>query len=151
MKGEYQLIIAAMLSFIASLLHVMIIFGGASWYRFFGAGERMAKLAESGSYYPMIITLAIALMLFLWGLYALSAAGVIVRFPLIKWVLCAITAVYLLRGVIGLIAPFISRHPAIMENSVTFWLSSSIICCLFGVFYLLGTIYYWRQLASVTS
>lgn len=36
------------LSAIAALLHVGIIIGGPSWYRFFGAGERMARAAAAG-------------------------------------------------------------------------------------------------------
>jgi len=36
------LIVAAALSGLAALLHVAIVFGGGPWYRFFGAGERMA-------------------------------------------------------------------------------------------------------------
>ncbi len=49
MKGRALLTVAASLSFIAAALHVAIIFGGGDWYRFFGAGEAMASLAESGS------------------------------------------------------------------------------------------------------
>ncbi|MGQ4584278.1 hypothetical protein [Lysobacter sp. F60174L2] len=37
-----------MLNAIAALLHVGCIIFGASWYRFFGAGERMAQLASAG-------------------------------------------------------------------------------------------------------
>jgi hypothetical protein len=35
-----SLVVGAGLSFIAALLHVARIFGGPSWYRFFGAGDR---------------------------------------------------------------------------------------------------------------
>lgn len=148
MGGSLQLSIAAGLSFSASLLHIAIIFGGASWYRFFGAGESMAKLAESGSPYPTVTTLMIAIVLLIWGLYALSGAGVIFKLPLLKFILCTITAVYLLRGIAGLFLPFISNHPAITQNSVTFWLTSSAICCVFGLFYLIGTINRWQEFSK---
>ncbi len=148
MNGHQQLIIAALLSFCASLLHVAIIIGGGNWYRFFGAGEGMAKLAESGSRYPMMVTSIIACVLAAWGLYALSGAGVIPRLPFLRVALCAITAVYLARGLAGLVLPFVSSHPAIAANSLSFWMVSSAICCIFGLFYLLGTINLWAQLSG---
>lgn len=148
MSGTHQLIVAAALSFVASVLHVAIIIGGPSWYRFFGAGEGMAALAEKGSIQPTLITLGIAAILFVWGLYALSGAGVIFKLPLLKVALLIIAFIYLARGVAGFVLPFISSHPSIAQNSVTFWLISSLICCVFGLFYLFGTINSWTRLAS---
>ena len=148
MNGSRQLKIAASLSFIAALLHVTIVFGGPDWYRFFGAGETMARLAESGSIQPTVITFSIAVILSVWGLYALYGAGVVFKMPLLKLALCLITAVFLLRGVAGLILPFVTNHPTIAQNSVTFWLVSSVICCVFGAFYFLGTKNSWKCISS---
>lgn len=145
MTGTFQLCVAAGLSFTASLLHVAIIFGGASWYRFFGAGETMAKLSESGSYYPAGLTTGIALVLCIFGLYALSGAGVFPRLPFTRTALTLITVIYLGRGVAGLTLPFFIDHPALSQNSITFWLISSSICTLFGLFYLFGTIASWSR------
>lgn len=145
MNGNNHLIIAALCSFTASFLHIAIVLGGANWYRFFGAGERMAELAESGSNYPSIVTFSIAIVLFIWGLYGLSGAGIIGNLPLLKFALVAITAVYLVRGAAGLILPFISHHPAVTQNSLKFWLISSSVCLLFGMFYLLGSVKNWSQ------
>ncbi|MEM1405051.1 MAG: hypothetical protein AAGG55_17070 [Pseudomonadota bacterium] len=146
MAGSSQLLVAAILSFGAALLHVGVIFGGPDWYRFFGAGEGMARLAESGSRYPTLVTTGITLVLMLWGLYALSGAGVILRLPLLKLGLSLITAVYLLRGLAGLVLPFVSTHPAIQQNSVTFWIVSSLICTAFGAVHLLGLMNSWSRL-----
>ncbi len=148
MSGSHQLVSAAVLSFVASLLHVAIIFGGPSWYRFFGAGEGMATLAEKGSIQPTLITLGIAAVLFMWGLYALSGAGEMLRLPLLRPILVLIAFVYLARGIAGLILPFFSEHPAIARNSHAFWIVSSLICCVFGLFYLFGTISSWERLAT---
>jgi len=148
MSGSLQLISAAVLSFVASLLHVAIVFGGPGWYRFFGAGEGMAALAEKGSIQPALITLGIAAILFIWGLYALSGAGVILKLPLLKLALSIITFIYLARGLAGFVLPFVSSHPSITQNSVSFWLVSSLICCVFGLVYLVGTINSWAQLAG---
>jgi hypothetical protein len=81
------LLTGAALSAVAAVLHVGCIIFGGSWYRFFGAGERMVRLSASGSVTPAIITGGIAVVLTLWSLYAFSAAGVIPRLPLIRIVL----------------------------------------------------------------
>lgn len=92
------LVTAGILSAFASLLHVGVIIGGPDWYRFFGAGEEMARAAEHGSSMPGLVTAAIALILSIWALYAFSAAGLVRRLPLLRTALVLITSVYLLRG-----------------------------------------------------
>ncbi|GAA0855228.1 hypothetical protein [Aliiglaciecola litoralis] len=143
MEKNNHLIIAGYLSFLASLLHISCIFGGPDWYRFFGAGERMAQLAAAGDAYPTIATLVIAAILAVWGLYALSGAGVILKLPLLKTGLVLITAIYLVRGVAGLIVPFVTSDPIVHQNSITFWIVSSLICSIFGIYYMLGTRKLW--------
>ena len=145
MQRNSPLVIGAYLSFLAALLHISCIFGGPDWYLFFGAGEQMAQLAAQGDPYPTIVTLIIAAILTGWGLYALSGAGVIFNLPLLKTCLVLITSVYLLRGIAGLIGPFFTTDPVVHQNSMTFWIVSSIICCVFGAFYLVGTIKHFRQ------
>lgn len=64
------LIIAGSLSMLAAALHIGVAIGGPNWYRFFGAGETMALMAEKGSLKPTVITLGIAIILFVCGAYA---------------------------------------------------------------------------------
>ena len=135
--------IAGVLSFIASAMHLAIIFGGASWYRVFGAGERMAVMVEQGLIQPAIITLIVAVILATWGAFAWSGAGIFPEFPFLKIALILITSVYLIRGVAGLIVPFISNHPQIAQNSINFWVWSSIICLAFGLVHLKGVLNKW--------
>ena len=134
------LVAAAALSGVAALLHVAIVFGGAPWYRFFGAGERMAMAAESGRAYPATVTFAIALLLSLCAVYALSGAGLLGALPLLKWCLAAITAVYLLRGLAILPLLLFAR-----EHATPFLVWSSVICIGYGVVHLVGTMQIWSQ------
>jgi len=135
------LIIAGILSAIAALLHLACIYFGAPWYRFFGAGEQMAMLAEQGSIQPTIITGGIFLILAVWSLYAFSGAGAIIRLPLVRQALALITLIYLARGVGGffLIASPMGRPPE-------FWLWSSAICLSFGIVHLIGLKQEWANL-----
>ncbi len=138
------LIVAAALSAIAALLHVGCIVFGAPWYRYFGAGERMARMAASGSIYATLITSAIAAVLGLWALYALSGADLIPRLPFTRLALCAITAVYLLRGGAGLLLAMFAPG----EQGARFWFWSSLICLGIGAVYLVGTQQAWLRLAA---
>jgi len=137
------LLIAAVLSIIAAALHIAIIIGGPDWYRFFGAGEAMAKMAEAGELQPTLITIGIATVLFSWGFYALSAAGKAPRLLLIRTALVVITTIYLLRGLSVLfIAPFNT------EFQSSFWIWSSAICTFYGLAYAIGTWQQWPYLSS---
>ena len=94
-------IFGGVLTTLASLLHVAIIIGGPDWYRFFGAGERMARAAARGSVLPTSITAGIAAILAVWALYAFSGSGLIPRLPLLFPALAVIATVYLARGLSG--------------------------------------------------
>lgn len=138
------LLAGAALSAVAALLHLGCIFFGPSWYRFFGAGERMAQLSAAGHIAPVLITAGIAAVLAIWSLYALSGAGVIPRLPLLRTALILITGIYLFRGLVG----FVLAAAAPGERSVAFWCWSSVICLGIGVLHLIGTRRAWFQLSG---
>ena len=132
------LLAAAAVDALAALLHLGCIAFGAPWYRFFGAGERMAALAASGDRYPALVSSAIFAVLALWSAYALSGAGVIPRLPLLRLGLGVITALFLLRGLVGVPLAFreTGRPPA-------FWWWSSAICLAIGLLHLVGLLQVW--------
>lgn len=135
------LLAGAALSTVAALLHLGCIVFGASWYRALGAGEAMAQLAAAGHPRPTLFALFIASVLLLWACYALSGAGAIRRLPLLKPALCAITAIYLLRGL-----GFVLLKPYFPGNSLSFWLISSAICLGLGLVHLVGLKQRWHRL-----
>lgn len=141
MSTNYFLIAGAGLSALAGVLHLGCILFGASWYRLFGAGEKMAELVEAGSAYPTRMTLAIASVLFIWSALALSGAGVLPRIPYLRLALPLIAAAYLLRGIA--FAPLMRVIPS---NSLAFWLWSGAICVLIGIVHVLGIIKAWPKL-----
>ena len=103
MAYEYNmaLMIGAGLSLLAALMHIGVIIGGPSWYHLFGAGDRFVRAAQNGRWFPAVVTMGITLVLGAWAVYALSGAGVIEPLPLLRPALCAITLIYLLRGLLG--------------------------------------------------
>lgn len=141
MKNKY-LAIAGIGTAIASVLHIAIIIGGPDWYRFFGAGEGMAQLAEKGSNYPIITTSIIAVILGIWALYAFSGTGFMQKLPLLKPILIIISIVFTIRGLFGIPLVIILDHPYLneLEQKMVFMVISSIISLTLGWFYLKGAI-----------
>lgn len=136
-----MLIIAGLLSSIAAILHLGCIYFGASWYRFLGAGEQMAIMAEQGRIQATIITLSITFVLAVWALYAFSAAGAISQLPFARIILVIISAIYLLRGIAGF---FLVSHP--LGRTADFWLWSSSICLIVALVHIIGLKQVWTLL-----
>lgn len=118
---------------VAALLHVGCIVFGAPWYRFFGAGERMARMADAGNPRAAFVTTGIVLVLLAWAAYALSGAGALPPLPLLRTVLFAIAGVLLLRGVGGIAIALSGRLPR-----PAFWWWSSLICLALGALHGVG-------------
>ena len=141
--GQPWLFAGGALSGVAAVLHLACILGGPSWYRFLGAGEGMARAVERGELRPALVTLGIAAVLAAWSAYAFSGAGLLPRLPLLRIALVAITAVYLLRGLIVL--PMLALKPAMISP---FWLWSSAIVLAYGIVHAIGTWRAWPGLSG---
>jgi hypothetical protein len=140
-SSNIYLIVGAGFTTIAALLHFACILFGAPLYRFLGAGETMARMAERGHSYPHVMALIVGTALLVCAAYALSAAGVIMRLPLLPWILCGIIAVFLLRA---LAFPLLMPH--FPGNSTVFWIISSGVCLLIGALHFMGLRQVWSQL-----
>lgn len=138
---NYFLVAAGCSSALAALLHFGCIVFGASWYRFFGAGEQMAIMAEQGLVKPTIITSFIIVVLLIWSLYAFSAAGMIVQLPFLRLALIIITSIYILRAVAGF---YFVTNP--IGRSPEFWVWSSVICLSIGLVHVMGLKQQWGDL-----
>ncbi len=144
--GNQWLKLGGILSFAVALLHIVIIFVGASAYRYFGAGEDMATAAESGSAFPALLTLVLAAIFAIWGFYGLSGAGIIRRLPLLKIALILIGAVYTLRGVAVFQQLFqiATSSAEVAPREIVF----SLVSLMIGLAYLIGTLTNWRSFGA---
>jgi hypothetical protein len=134
------LIIAAALTALAALLHVVVILQGPRGYQWCGAGNRIVAAARNGSRVPAAVTSVICVVLLVWAAYALSGAGLIAPLPLLRPALVAITSVFLLRGLLG---PFVLVGNG---RSARFVWASSAICLVYGLVFLAGLVQRWDAL-----
>lgn len=136
------LVAGGVLSLAAAMLHLACIVGGPDWYRFFGAGEPIARAAERGSWVPAAMTAGIAAVLAVWAAYAFAGAGLIRRLPLIRTALVVISAIYLARGSFLFMPDSFGRPD--LSPAFMFW--SSLIVLVYGATYAIGTWTAWRHL-----
>ena len=139
------LLVAGAGSVAAGVAHLACIVGGPDWYRFFGAGEGMARAVEQGRWQPHVMTAVITIVLFGWAWFAFAAAGQMPRPPLLRIGLIAITLVLLLRAAAAFV-PGVWRA----EHSPTFITVSSLIVLVLGLAFLIGTIKAWPTLSMRT-
>ncbi|HEY7773207.1 MAG TPA: hypothetical protein VIC26_08490 [Marinagarivorans sp.] len=139
--------IAAGLSLAASLLHIGIVIRGPDWYRFFGAGEKMATAAEAGRWYPALSGLAIAGILMTWSALALAGACGW-HFPGLKWLLVLISGVFIVRGLGGFPLVYLVDSPEIAEIRArpVFVVVTGLICLGFGFCFGYGVYQVWTEL-----
>ena len=137
------LVIAAGLSFAASLFHIACMVGGPDWFRFAGAGEAMARTVERGAVMPYVLTTGVAVILAGWGAYALSAAGIGPRLPLVRTALLLIVLVLSARAALAFV-------PAAWapEQGAAFIAVTSAICLVLGACFAVGLWRAWPFLST---
>lgn len=137
--------LGGVLSALVAVLHVAITFVGGPAYRYFGAGEGMARLAEQGSAIPALITSLLTIVFATWAAYAFSGVGLLPRLPLLRTALVAIGSVYTARGL--LLVPqaawFLAGH---REAVPIRQLGFSLAALTLGLAYLIGTHRAWARL-----
>lgn len=149
------LIGAGVVTLVGAILHVAIIFGGGDWYRFFGAPEALARMADEGRWYPAIACLAIAALLLVWSAYAFAGAGLIRPLPLNRIVLCLIAALLIVRGLIFI--PVAIWRPDLLgmicncRGLDTFIVVTSGLCLVTGLGFAFGAQRAWNWLGAQGS
>ena len=139
MKNNW-LKLAGLFSLCIAALHIVMIFIGAAAYQYFDAGREMVQMTNEGSLVPHLITLAVAIVFAIFGLYAWSGAKIIRKMPLLYLALIIIAGIYLLRGL-----SFFVQILTLFNDMSDFSTKStmfSLVSLSVGLCYLLGIILY---------
>lgn len=124
----------AMLIAIAGMaIHIGAIFGGPSWFSFFGAPPSIVASARAGTWLAPVSALIIAGLMALCALYAASAVGLVRRVPLLRFGLACIAVVCLVRA---LLLPVLAVHHPELRN--TFQVVSALVWGSAGVGFAVG-------------
>ena len=143
--GKNLLLAAGLLSGCVAALHVGIMLYGGNAYRYFGAGERMARMAERGSPEPALITTVLVLLFGAWAAYAFSGAGVLAPLPWIRSCRSCIGLVYTARGLVVIPQVFLWLSAGSVGVPLRHLVFST-VSLVVGVTYVAGTCLAWRTL-----
>jgi len=112
----------------------------ADWmFEVTGVGKDMNELSEIHASLPYLLTLFVAVIFFIFGLYALSASGGFRKLPFINPVIFVIAGIYLARGFGEIIVRSLQGSNGFAETSY------SVIAILIGLSFLFGGIGRWRK------
>jgi len=143
-NSKKLLMFAGILCFILSVFQVSIGFS-PSLSLYFGAPEFLVKNTNA----LIITSIIIGAILALFGLYAISGAGKIVKLPWLKQILLVIGIIFLLRGL--LLLPELLVVFNIIESSIPVakrFIYFSVGALFVGFIFIKGTIGEWRSLAA---
>ena len=109
---------------------------GGPAYRYFGAGERMARMAERGVPEPTVITSVLVALFATWAAYAFSGAGLVRPLPRLRTGLLLIGLIYAGRGLALLPQAYlIATGPGVPVRHAVF----SAVSLGIGLLYVFGT------------
>ena len=135
-KSNHYLIAGGVMSTLISTLHVILAIYPAL-YRYIGPGQStVTDIATQGSSIITIASVALALIFAIWAIYAFSAAGLIRPPPLLRAVLFAIAAIYILRGLF-----LFSEIKMVLDQDYPLrFVFFSTLSLVTGLLYLIGTL-----------
>lgn len=138
-KNRY--IIAAIVCFLISILHTLVILNGEKWYIFFGAGKEFAEMAKAGMLYPKILTGFISLTFVVLTFYILAKDGFL-KLPYTNFITKFFGIIFVIRGGYAILFyPFKNlvadnQEMASFFNRPYFVFITSIISLLLGIVFL---------------
>ncbi len=128
------------LNILIAVLHVVGLLWAEKMFEVVGIAEGMA-LAKQDIHplYPYFITVVVAILFYIIGLYGLSADNRYRKLPLLKPMVFFIGGIYLLRGIGELIFDIgWQKASPLLENTY------SLIAIFIGLLYLVGGLKKWK-------
>ena len=107
-----------------------------------GVGEKMIEHAQIHSSLPYVLTIFVAIVFSIFGLYGLSADNKFRRLPFLKPVIFLIAGIYLLRGFGGLVASKIQEINSISQTMY------SLVAVAIGLLFLIGGMKKWKKITN---
>jgi hypothetical protein len=120
------------INILISFGHIVGLFWSDKMFEVTGIGKEMTELAQINSSFPYLLTIFVAIVFFIFGLYGLSADNKFRKLPFLKPVIFLIAGIYLLRGLGELIADGIQGTNSTTETMY------SLFALIIGLLFLFG-------------
>jgi uncharacterized membrane protein len=127
------------INILIAIAHVLGLFWAEKMFEVTGIGNEMNRLAQTHSSLPYLLTIFVAVVFFVFGLYGLSAGNTFRKLPFLKPMIFLIAGVYLLRG-IGELVFDLEKQQTGQFLEITY----SLIAIFIGLFFLIGGLQKWK-------
>ena len=130
--------IGGLLYIIIAVSHIIGLFWAEQMFEKTGAGEGMKELAQIHYSIPYLLTIFVAIIFFLFGIYGVLANSKIRKLPFLKPVIFGIAFIYLFRGIGE------QSYNLIKGNTTTSETIQSVIALIIGSLFLFGGLKKWK-------
>ncbi len=130
--------IGGYINILIAIAHIVGLLWANKMFEVTGIGKEMTELAQTHSSLPYLITIFVAIIFFIFGLYGLSAGGKFRKLPFLKLVVFLIAGIYLIRGTGELIADKIYGTNTVNETIY------SLFALTIGLLFLIGGLKKWK-------
>jgi hypothetical protein len=117
--GIIFLVLAALIAIGNAVAHMSCLYFGPDCYAVQLAPAQLVESAKNGTYLAPIGAVVVSVIFVFWGLYALSAAGVVRKLPFLKFAIYAISILCIIRGILPL--QFWLRHPEKINDAAFYY------------------------------
>ena len=142
----FMLKLAGYINILIAIGHIVGLFWADKMFEITGIGKEMTELAQTNTSLPFLLTIFVAIVFLIFGLYGLSAANKFRKLPFTKTVIFIISGVYLLRGVGEIIFDF-GKHQTNQFSEITY----SLIAVFIGLLFLIGGLTKWKLMAGTKT
>jgi hypothetical protein len=127
------------INIVIAIGHIVGLFWADKMFEVTGIGKEMTELAQTHSSLRYLLTIFVAIVFFIFGLYGLSADNKFRPLPLLKPVIFTIAGIYLLRGIGELIFD-LEKQQANQYLEIIY----SLIAVFIGLLFLIGGLKKWK-------
>ena len=114
--SQYSLVIVSVVAFAVAIAHSSCIYFGEQCYSLQMAPELIVESAKAGTWIAPVGAIAASSIFIVIGLYALSAAKIVRRLPLLKPVVLTLSTLFVIRGLLPL--QLWIRKPELVSDSI---------------------------------
>jgi len=130
--------IGGYINIVIAIGHIVGLIWAKQMFEITGIGKEMAELALIHTSLPYLLTVFVAIVFFIFGLYGLSAEGEFRKLPFLKLGIFVIAGIYIFRGIGEIIVRSIQNITSTSETI------SSVISLAIGLLFLIGGLKKWK-------
>jgi len=127
------------INIIIAIAHLIGLLWAKQMFIVTGIGKEMRELSQIHTSLPYLLTIFVAIVFFIFGLYGLSADNKFRNLPFLKTGVFAIAGIYIIRGIGEFIFDKIDDISLFTETLY------SLIALTIGLLYLIGGIRKWEK------